>query len=154
MNYLLNIKGEIRNSVHKIDDCLATSPITMIIRKGFPLSTLFDEVVHRIIGAGFIFKWENDFIKRRPVGNSPNTDFDSSSIKFKHLVQIFQMLLIGNCISGVVFICEIVLYKTNEIKMNKSHSSLLEKHILKDEVKRKSRFKDIAGMILYKNSEK
>ncbi|KAJ8949466.1 hypothetical protein NQ314_008228 [Rhamnusium bicolor] len=120
IDYLLRIHKDKRQYIHCLRERILTIPILMIIRKGFPLSSLFDKIIHRITEAGFIFKWENDIIKYISADNKNDPeDFDKNSIKFKHLVHTFLMLLIGNAISFILFVGEIVFYKRNNTSLEK-----------------------------------
>ncbi|KAJ8959930.1 hypothetical protein NQ314_006132, partial [Rhamnusium bicolor] len=54
-----------KESIYCTKDKILSFPINMIMRKGFPLYNLFDDIIIRIISSGFIAKWEKDSLERK-----------------------------------------------------------------------------------------
>ncbi|KAJ8982952.1 hypothetical protein NQ317_005269 [Molorchus minor] len=112
--YLANNVNDIRkkmSSVYCLKESLVTIHVNIIMRKGFPLYKSFDDVLKRIISAGFISKWEKDNLEdKRRLAQNLGVD-ENVSIKYVNLIPVFWMFLVGNLVSALVFVGEHVLYK-------------------------------------------
>ena len=98
---------------------------TMYLKKGHPLLRHFNKIIRRMIEAGLVSKWKNDFIsKQKPVTSSLSYGKDIIDTKNivvdnmyeegyvalsrTHLTVVFHILLLGCSLSLTVFIVEIV----------------------------------------------
>lgn len=92
---------------------VATFPINLIMRKGFPLYEAFTKIIDRIRNAGFIAKWEKDLLseKRENTQYAREMRQDYASIKFDNLKVIFDCLIFCLILCILVFIGELVTNK-------------------------------------------
>ncbi|KAG5873730.1 hypothetical protein JTB14_035544 [Gonioctena quinquepunctata] len=102
-----------KNLVHCLKTHVVSFPIILIMRRGFPMYDLFQKLMNRIKSAGFIAKWEGDILrdKRKSRISDLETVLDEATIKLNNLLPIFNMLLVGNIFSIVIFIGEFFAHK-------------------------------------------
>jgi hypothetical protein len=96
--------------------------VSTYMAKGNPIMHRFNAIVTYIFEAGLFEKWQNNFLSKLRLSDSPidddDTDFSDFSTKnlnsdyvtysFIHLRVIFYMLLAGHVCSTLVFLAEIV----------------------------------------------
>lgn len=76
----------------------------MVLRKGFPFFKQFNVIINRVIEAGIVVKWRKDIFKPKiSIHDNGNPD---ARIKFDNLTPLFKFLVVGDCISLVVFLIE------------------------------------------------
>ncbi|KAJ8948848.1 hypothetical protein NQ318_013500 [Aromia moschata] len=75
-------------SMHCLKESVLNIQINMLMRKGFPLFTLFDDALTRIISAGFIDKWVMDEMEDKKRSSRQQEDYDSW-IEFEDLIPAF-----------------------------------------------------------------
>jgi len=99
--------------------------VSMYMAKGNPLLHRFNEIITRILEAGFYGKWKNDFLSISKLDDHPIDDDDTKFSDFTtdelntdyspfsliHLRVVFQTFLIGQIISTSVLLVEILYYR-------------------------------------------
>jgi len=98
---------------------------SMYMAKGNPLLHRFNEIISRMFEAGLIDKWWSDFVSSSSLNDHP---FDDDDINFSdfatneldteyttfsliHLQVVFYILIIGQIISTLFFLVEVVYYR-------------------------------------------
>lgn len=92
-------------------DNIVSYPIEMIMVKGFYLLKRINQLVDKILEAGLISKWTNDFLKfKRKKDFSEEDDLDDGDVilTVKHLEGAFIILLYGLGLASFVFVLEII----------------------------------------------
>jgi hypothetical protein len=93
--------------------------------KGNPLLHRFNEIITRMLEAGLIEKWQNDFMSSSRLKNHPIYDDDINfadfttnelntvytSFSLTRLQVIFVVFLIGQIFSTFVFLVEVLYYR-------------------------------------------
>lgn len=95
--------------VHCINRDAGIFPVTLVMRKGFPHYKSFNNMLNRILEAGFVFKWQNDIVTAKRKLHELHVT-ETLSIRLKHFIPICKVFLFGIFGSFVVFFCEIVVY--------------------------------------------
>lgn len=107
--YLLNHqKGKNKRSIHCLQENVISFPLTILMRKGFPLFHLFDIAIGRIVAAGFVDKWTKDILMTKPEKMERHPE-ENVYIDFNDLVPVFYTVLFGFASAFVTFIIEIVV---------------------------------------------
>ncbi|XP_023027583.2 uncharacterized protein [Leptinotarsa decemlineata] len=88
-------------------------PIAMMMRKGFPFKDSFNTLIHRILSAGFLVKWERDILQSFDEGGDR-----TNGVKMENLREIFNMMVLGHLVSCGVFIIEIHFCVNKRNKIN------------------------------------
>lgn len=109
-----NIMGT-QNSIYCIEDNIVSFPVNILMRKGFPLFKMFDEVIGRIVSAGFICKWVNEIVESKYSVRKDRFITEFKTIKFENLFPIFRVLILGQSVSFVIFVAEIIYHRLRSL---------------------------------------
>lgn len=101
----------IQHHIYCIDDSIVSFPVTTLMRKGFPLLKLFNRVIDRIVSAGFIAKWVNEMVESKYTIRKDRFIDKFETIKFKNLFPVFRVLILGQYLSFIMFVVEVIYYK-------------------------------------------
>lgn len=102
-------KVEKLNDIHCIKYPIVRYPVSMVMRKGFPIFNRIDEILLRLIERGFISKFISEFVR-----NPDHKDIDfarSRKIQAESLAPIFQLFGQILIVSAIVFLLEILFHK-------------------------------------------
>ncbi|KAJ3641585.1 hypothetical protein Zmor_028087 [Zophobas morio] len=90
---------------------LATYPVILLMKKGFPLALRFNNIISRLVEGGFIDHWAADINTQKwkeeemqKLNTTTNTEF----LDLGKLQGAFIVLLIGLAIATTVFVLEII----------------------------------------------
>ncbi|KAI2474169.1 uncharacterized protein LOC126886756 [Diabrotica virgifera virgifera] len=110
--YIFSGSGELSQSKEKpycLNKPVIKIPVNIVMRKGFNLYNVFQSYLDRITSAGFITKWKKDILYRKYEKSSSNAKL----ITFGNLVLVFQFVAFVQLLSIIVFIAELVFYKSS-----------------------------------------
>lgn len=79
---------------------------SILMRRGFPLHKQFTNIIDRIFEAGILTKWKKDILKIKKGSNDSN----DAKIEYKNLEPIFYFVIVGNAVSFVVFLGELICH--------------------------------------------
>lgn len=86
-------------------------PVMFLMRKGFPLSSKFNNIISTLNAAGLFNKWEHDLLRQQFKNVSSKIDGveieNDGTLNFDNLKIMFKILLIGHSVAFVVFILEL-----------------------------------------------
>jgi len=98
----------------------------MFMAKGNPLLHRFNTIITRILEAGLYGKWQNDYLSSSKLDDYPIDDDDDinfsdfatnelntyySTFSLIHLQVLFYVFLIGQILSTLVFLVEVLYYR-------------------------------------------
>ncbi|XP_018570362.1 uncharacterized protein LOC108909997 [Anoplophora glabripennis] len=114
-DYLLNNQArDKRRAIFCLKENVVSFSLTILMRKGFPLFSLFDKGICRIVEGGFINKWMRDIMmnKSERIGSHPE-DVEKVQINFDTLVPVFYMLLMGYLGASLALVIELIVQNFN-----------------------------------------
>lgn len=81
-------------NVHCIIDDIGNFPVIIVFRKGFPRRVTFNKMLKLISEEGFSSKWHIYIIETKSsLGETSVTDFESFSIRLKHLLSLCKTFM-------------------------------------------------------------
>lgn len=112
--------------VYYFRDSVVSYPITMYMAKGYPLKQRINELVERIISAGFITAWEQKVFdykwKNASVFAEESTEEPEQKwLTIYHLEAVLYSLAFGHSLAVVVFVMEVVIYRHKKNKIQFLH---------------------------------
>ena len=97
------------------DGILMTVHNAMIMRVGDPLLERIDEIIQRVVEAGMFMQWKKSFFDEIKIRSGTIHRYslldDYYSFTLEHMQPAFYMLLIGFCISTVIFLLELAYHR-------------------------------------------
>lgn len=88
-----------------LKDSQVDAPVTLYMRRGFPLYKKWSHKLLVFAEMGFVWKWIKDYII--PVNKGRNRIY----LSFNSLRSVFLLLIIGNLMSVVVWILELLVFR-------------------------------------------
>lgn len=100
-------------------------PVTIVMKKGFPLGHSINNVILRLLGAGLVNKWEKDILREKApedifkvVQDYDDGEYDYNMkerpFKLHNFLPVFQILCYGWIFSAICFVGEICMFKINK----------------------------------------
>lgn len=89
---------------------IVTMKANMLMRKGYPLFSRINDLISQITSAGFITKWRKDILRTRAGNFVADIDIEANEsrlLELSNLMPVFIALLVGQCLSFLVFIIEL-----------------------------------------------
>lgn len=109
-----------RKLIHCFKQRVTSYPITILMKKGFPLLKNINEAILQLMQAGLVDKWERDILltkaKEPALENLEDDDMEyvnttTRQLRLRNIKPAFQILFLGFILSVISFLIEIVIYK-------------------------------------------
>jgi hypothetical protein len=108
------------------DGILITINHAMIMRVGNPLLGRISAIIERVVEAGIFMQWKKSYFDKIKIQSGTVHSYslldDYYSFTLEHMQPAFYMLLMGFCISTVIFLLELVIHRVIHLR-----SSVLKK---------------------------
>lgn len=128
MEYVYNsyVDADKQPLLYYFKESVVSFPITMYMTKGYPLKHRINELIARVISAGFITFWEKNIFEYKWKNASFITEENSEVVEEKwltidHLEAVLFSLVIGHILAVVVFVLELVVYRRKKNKIEFCH---------------------------------
>ncbi|XP_044262432.1 uncharacterized protein LOC123009922 [Tribolium madens] len=96
---------------------IATYPVVLLMKKGFPLKSRLNEIISRLVEGGFVDFWARQVYTHKWKSEMSKLNSTSDSyVNMERLKSAFVCLLTGLVTSFVVLICELVHFVFNFLK--------------------------------------
>lgn len=120
------VDGNKQPLLYYFKESVVTYPITMYMTKGYPLKQRINELVERIISAGFITAWEQKVFdykwKNATVLTEESTEEPEEKwLTIYHLEAVLISLAIGHTFAALVFVLEIIVFKNKKRRIEFRH---------------------------------
>jgi hypothetical protein len=83
----------------------------MIMRVGDPLLERINEIIQRVVEAGMFMQWKKSLFDKIKIRSGTLHSYslldDYNSFTLEHMQPAFYMMLMGFCISTVIFLLEV-----------------------------------------------
>jgi hypothetical protein len=92
-----------------------TVNFAMLVRVGDPLLERIDEIIQRVVEAGMFMQWKKLHLDKIKIESGTIHSYslldDYYSFTLEHMQPAFYMLLMGFCISTVIFLLELANHR-------------------------------------------